>query len=748
MMGKPNSGNPKQQMSRLKLILAQINKARQSGSDLLIALDANLDLNDQNFPSSRYDVKDMQELYSNYLISNNLFLHNSKPTFHRKGQRSTLIDHIISNCQEKVNSVEQKRSNVADHDLISVKYHSKELSINPQFRHQRNLKNINRSNMINWLIKNEEKVNNILSLTDTNNITNSIIDLMNMIVEELAPEKIIQIKKDDQPYIDNEIKIISKEANEELTEAINMNDDEKWKKWKMKRNQLSKEIESKKLAHYIKELQHPRKKWKVFNNLTVAGKSTFPRSIINNNETVKSPKKLAELANNFFVDKINIMRSKFTKSKATPIEVLEELVPKIDNNCIIKQITTNECQKIIKDLKPSRTTSFDAVDSMMTKEIPEITAVLLTHMINSSLRQNKFPEILKLSRIIPISKPGKKQDQMSSYRPISCLHTYEKIYKEWLRINMMKHIEENNIILPNHHCGLKYHSTLTAKSLLDYHSQKAWDKDKLNIILSTDLSSAFDTVDHKILIEKLKYYGFRGPTATLLSSYLSNRTQLVKIDTKKSTIITAPPCSVVQGSKLSAILYILYTNKVPKLHNLLTNKVIMKKLINENPINTEGINHEVVNYIDDSNSSITFDDPKQADDYLLKYFKLIESYYNMSKLEINTDKTNFMVICHPNKEVIANQIKLPTSTEVVIQKPQFKVLGWITNNEMSMEPNINRISGILAGRINAFNQITKYSDEKTRLQNAHVHLLSILSYGMPLYSGETQFIKKRSTNPS
>ena len=149
--------------------------------------------------------------------------------------------------------------------------------------------------------------------------------------------------------------------------------------------------------------------------------------------------------------------------------------------------------------------------------------------------------------------------------------------------------------------------------------------------MSTDLSSAFDTVDHSLLFRKFKHYGIEGDELDLLKSYFSDRTQYVEIETKRSKVINSPPCSVIQGSKLSGILYTLYTNEIPLVHTLLNNKKVMKELTNEDPINTKEVQHETINYVDDSNSSITFNNPDEANTYLLKYFKLLEAFYNASK---------------------------------------------------------------------------------------------------------------------
>ena len=73
-------------------------------------------------------------------------------------------------------------------------------------------------------------------------------------------------------------------------------------------------------------------------------------------------------------------------------------------------------------------------------------------------------------------------------------------------------------------------------------------------LIQTDLSAAFDTVDHSILLDKLDFYGFRGGSHKLLKSFLSNRKQYVNIDGRESELLESLECSVIQGSKMSSLL--------------------------------------------------------------------------------------------------------------------------------------------------------------------------------------------------
>ena len=84
---------------------------------------------------------------------------------------------------------------------------------------------------------------------------------------------------------------------------------------------------------------------------------------------------------------------------------------------------------------------------------------------------------------------------------------------------------------------------------------------------------AYDTVDHEILLQKLINYGIRGEVNNIMRKYITNRRQYRKLDTFNSDILTTPPCSVVQGGKLSGLQYNLYINEVPLLCNLMNTNI-------------------------------------------------------------------------------------------------------------------------------------------------------------------------------
>ena len=119
------------------------------------------------------------------------------------------------------------------------------------------------------------------------------------------------------------------------------------------------------------------------------------------------------------------------------------------------------------------------------------------------------------------------------------------------------------------------------------------------------------------------------------------------MQTKCSDLIESLDCSVIQGSKLSSLLYIIYTYEVPILFKLLYNQEWIQRNFEEDVKIYKDLDHETINFIDDSNLVISFGDPSEASEYLDRYCKILKRYYTDMKLQLNPDKTTLLVFSKP-----------------------------------------------------------------------------------------------------
>ena len=147
----------------------------------------------------------------------------------------------------------------------------------------------------------------------------------------------------------------------------------------------------------------------------------------------------------------------------------------------------------------------------------------------------------------------------SNYRPISLLPSISKIFEKVIFNQMSEYFENNDLIFKNQYGFRKNHSTEFASlHLTDYLNFKM-DRMSTPLSIFLDLSKAFDTLDHKILLSKLKPYGKNGISYNLLSTYLTNRKQYVQFESSCSEMLDTQ-YGVPQGSILGPLLFVIYIN--------------------------------------------------------------------------------------------------------------------------------------------------------------------------------------------
>ena len=348
------------------------------------------------------------------------------------------------------------------------------------------------------------------------------------------------------------------------------------------------------------------------------------------------------------------------------------------------------------------------------------------------LTTSQIPSIFKISRITPINKPQKPKEIMSSYRPLNNLPSLEKILEEYILINLNKHIKENNIINNNHHGGRKGYSTTSALININNEININSEQGKITAILATDLSAAFETVDHEILIKKLEFYGIRNNELKLLKSYLDNRKQYVEIDTFSSDIIDMPPCSVVQGGKMSGLLYTLYVNEIINVHKLINNKNYHNLKLNKK-IQYKNITNKTINFVDDSSSVIGFKDQNQVKCYLTEYYNFLNIFYNANKLQLNNDKTKLLLNYKNKFKDIFKKIHFMAGNDKITPKNAIKILGVFIRSDLKLDTQIGKICANLHNRLYNLNKLKQFTSFQTRLVFIKSYIIGKLIYAMPTY---------------
>lgn len=229
----------------------------------------------------------------------------------------------------------------------------------------------------------------------------------------------------------------------------------------------------------------------------------------------------------------------------------------------INQMSEDEILLCMGRLKSRFTSGLDQIPSFLVKDCASAFLKPLHYIFNLSLRSGTFPKAWKICRMCPVSKTGKSSN-ISDYRPIAIVSNFSKVFEMALYSNIYPLVR--NYISPSQHGFMKSRSTTTnLVQIAQYISEVLDERGQVDVIY-TDLSKAFDIIDHNILLSKLRFFGFSPLLIDLFTTYILDREHYVCINGYKSEVF-CPTSGIPQGSNLGPLLFILY---IDDLHDDLT----------------------------------------------------------------------------------------------------------------------------------------------------------------------------------
>ena len=383
-----------------------------------------------------------------------------------------------------------------------------------------------------------------------------------------------------------------------------------------------------------------------------------------------NPLELATKFNDYLLEKILSLRSYLD---TLPMSTIRFNPPDLVSNLTeFRSITVDEFTDIYKRVNVTNC-PLDPVD--FRRISPDFLKADFLKIVNTTFNTNTFPKSERRGIIYPALKSLELDvNALASYRPITNVSYVSKLIETAIYDQLCDHVTVNGLLPITQSAYRRHHSTESALTGMYSDIITNMDNHLHTIVISLDLSSAFDSIDHGLLLEELFSIGIRDHALRTIESYLTERTVAVAIN---DTLSEPLPLrfGVPQGSVLGPLLFTLYTRRL---------SILLKDL---------GLEHHI--YADDTQLYCSFNDDQveATKERLITALQSIKGWMTGMKLKLNFSKTNAIIFSPKHKRdsmkarfgnILLDGVTIKPTTEV-------KILGVIFDSALSFGPQIDSV---------------------------------------------------------
>ena len=395
------------------------------------------------------------------------------------------------------------------------------------------------------------------------------------IIEDIAPYHTVKIPHNKilkDPWITNGLmKCFKKQKHLYRQTLKGSSTDAEVIKYRTYRNKLKCIVRKNKEAYFkdkcIEYRKNTSKLWKMINKLLnkINDKTNVIEYLKVENQDYYEDKVIAEE----FAKHFSSVGPKYANQIPTPNNDINQYLKQIEPNphtMFTLPTTSIEIEKIISNLPNKRSSGQDNISNILLKQLKGSLKTPLEKIFNNSIKHGVFPHDMKHADVTPLYK-AKEHYLVTNYRPISLLATISKVLEKIVYSRTYKFLTITEQLYSGQYGFRSGHSCQNAVTELIGNIQKNLEENKTSIGVFIDLSKAFDTLDHKLLLKKLEIYGIRGTALSWFKSYLENRTIRVKILTENGQYKYSDQHTTTygtpQGSCFGPLLFLVFINDLP-----------------------------------------------------------------------------------------------------------------------------------------------------------------------------------------
>ena len=374
---------------------------------------------------------------------------------------------------------------------------------------------------------------------------------------------------------------------------------------------------------------------------------------------------------------------------------------------------TDEIIKLCKEININKSSCIDQLSSEIIRDAFLVIPNRLMNLFNLSFNSSEIPKKWKLAKVTPLQKVGNRSN-VGNLRPVSLLPLPSKLIEKIVHDRIYNYCEDNDILDRRQGGFRPNHSTISTTAFFINDIYTAMNNNELLIATYIDAMKAFDTVNHQILLDKVRCYGIVGKVYNWLNNYLSERYQC----TIANNVISDPKlitCGVPQGSVCGPLLFLLYINDIAC--SLTHCKVSL--------------------YADDT---VLYVSHKNLDDALLYVqndLNKLSLWCNKNKLTINSKKTKYCIYGMRSliKKSKARDTILSLNNHILDRVGSYKYLGFILDEHLNFNKHISELCNLLSHKLYLLSRIRRYLTTEACIIVFKTMILSVLEYGDTVYSG-------------